>query len=43
VYAFIDSTGLGTALTIEFRFRFTILDLTPAQYLELAQSLRVLR
>jgi len=43
IYGFVDSTGLASAITVEMRFRFTILELSAQEYLELAQALRVLR
>ena len=43
IFAYIGSTGLASAGFVDVRFRFTILELTAQQYLELAQSLRVLR
>lgn len=43
IYGFVDSTGLASAITVEMRFRFTVLELSANEYLELAQSLRVLR
>lgn len=42
IYAFIRCVGLASAISIEIRFRFTIIDLTAQQYIELAQALRVL-
>ena len=43
IYGYVDSNGLAAAIGVEFRFRFTVLELTSVQYLELAQALRVLR
>lgn len=42
IYAYAQGSGLTGASTIRVRFHFTIKDLSPQQYLELAQSLRVL-
>lgn len=43
VYAFLKGTALASAITVLVRFHYTIIDLSTADYLELAQSLRVLR
>jgi len=43
LYAYLKGTGLGNPVNIKARFWYTILDLSAEQYLELAQSLRVLK
>lgn len=42
VYGFVAGSSLASAVTVRIRMHFTVLDLTPQQYLELAQTLRVL-
>jgi len=43
LYIFAKGTGFGVAGKVSVRFYFTLVDLAAAEYLELAQSLRVLR
>lgn len=42
IYGFVQGIALGGAASIEIRFHFTLIDLSAQQYIELAQSLRVL-
>jgi len=43
IFVFAEGTAMGNPGEITARVYFTIIDMTPADYLELAQSLRVLR
>ena len=43
LFAFALGVSLASAITVLVRVHFTLLDLTPADYLELAQAMRVLR
>lgn len=43
IYGWVASSGLASAVSVKMRFRFTVIELTAQQYLELAQALRVLR
>lgn len=42
IYAYVAGVSLANPVTMQFRFYFTVQDLTAQQYIELAQSLRVL-
>lgn len=42
IYSFIQGVSLASAVTVETRFHFRMLDLSAQEYLELAQALRVL-
>jgi len=43
LYVYALGTGLATPSTINCRVDYTLLDMAPADYLELAQAMRVLR
>lgn len=43
LFLFVLGVSLGGAATINARVRFTLLDMSPSDYLELAQAMRVLR
>lgn len=43
LYLFCDSLSVASAATVQCRFRFTLIELAAQEYLELAQSLRVLK
>jgi len=42
IYIWVQGSALASAATIQCRIDFTVLDLDAGQYLELAQSLRIL-
>lgn len=43
LYIYVEGVSLATAATAKARVRYTILDMSAADFLELAQSLRVLK
>ena len=43
VFAFVQGVSVAAAFVLTCRFHFTIEELTPADYLELAQAMRVLK
>ena len=43
LFAFAQGANLASAGTVDVRFAYTIMELSAAEYLELAQSMRVLR
>ena len=43
IFGYVASSGLASAISVNYRFRFTVIELTALQFLELAQTLRVLR
>lgn len=43
LYGYVKGTSLASEVTIYVRFRYTIIDLSAQDYLELAQSMRVLK
>lgn len=42
IYCYLQGINLGGAIAAECRFHFTLIDLDSSEYLDLAQSLRVL-
>lgn len=43
IYMFVRGASLASAVTMECRFHFTLVDLSAQEYIELAQALRVLK
>lgn len=43
IFAYVKGSSLASAATVEVRFDYSIIELAASDYLELAQSLRVLR
>lgn len=43
LFLFVQGVNLASACTVSCRFRFTIIDLSAQDYLELAQAMRVLK